>query len=139
MPEQTREVERRDGTVLLLSGSGERTVTVAVGPMLDLQYEGLSEDELLKQQTTRFVANYLWFTGSSGRKLNFESSSLQDRPAAFSDFTATARDLAPIRGRLVMVIGPYGRLAPLTCSYAIAQQQALDAICQTVAGSVVIH
>ena len=139
VPEQTREVERRDGTVLLLSGSGERTVTVAVGPMLDLQYEGLSEDELLKQQTTRFVANYLWFTGSSGRKLNFESSSLQDRPAAFSDFTATARDLAPIRGRLVMVIGPYGRLAPLTCSYAIAQQQALDAICQTVAGSVVIH
>ena len=139
VPEQTRVADRTDTTVLLLSGSGERTITVAVGPVLDRQYEGLNEEELLKQQTTRFVANYLWFAGGSGHRLDFESSSLQDRPAAFADFTATARDLAPIRGRLVMVIGPYGRLAPVTCSYAVAQQEALDAICQTVAGSVVIH
>ncbi len=126
VPEHTNEVDHTEGTVLLLSGSGERTITVAVGPMLDRQYEGLSKEELLKQQTTRFVADYLWFTGGTVRKLNFESTSLQDRPAAFSDFTATARDLQPIRGRLAIVIGPYGRLAPVTCSYAAAQQQALD-------------
>jgi hypothetical protein len=64
---------------------------------------------------------------------------VHDRPAAFSDFTSTARDLTPIRGRLVMVIGPYDRLTPVTCSYAAAQQDALDSICQTVAGSIVIH
>ncbi|MFZ0957351.1 MAG: hypothetical protein WAN60_13475, partial [Candidatus Sulfotelmatobacter sp.] len=126
-------------TTLLLSGSGERTVTVAVGPVLDRQYQGLNADELLQQQTARFIANELWFAGRSGQQLNSEISNVRDRPAAFSDFTATARDLTPIRGRLVMVIGPYDRLAPVTCSYAAAEQQALDAICQTVTGSVVIH
>lgn len=139
VPEQTRVVDRAQTTTLLLSGSGERTVTVAVGPVLDRQYQGLNSDELLQQQTARFIANELWFAGRSGQQLNSEISSVKDRPAAFSDFTATARDLTPIRGRLVMVIGPYDRLAPVTCSYAAAEQQALDAICQTVTGSVVIH
>jgi hypothetical protein len=139
VPEQTHVAEHQDGTVLLLGGSGERTITVAVGPVLDLQYEGLSEEELLQQQAARFVANYLWFAGGSGKKLNFESSSLHDRPAAFSDFTATARDLTPIRGRLALVIGPYGRLAPVVCAYAAAEEAELDAVCQTVTGSLVLH
>jgi len=139
VPEHTKVADHTDATTLLLNGSGERTITVAVGPVLDRQSSDLSEEDLLRQQTSRFVANYLWFAGGSGKKLNFESSSVQDRPAAFSDFTATGRDLTPIRGRLVMVIGPYDRLATVTCSYSAAQQEALDAICQTVAGSVVIH
>jgi hypothetical protein len=139
VPSQTRVADRSDNTVLLLSGSGERTITVTVGPVLDRQRDLLNDDELLQQQTARFVANYLWFAASSGTRLNFESTSVHDRPAAFSDFTSIARDLAPIRGRLVMVIGPYNRLAPVTCSYAAAQQDALDPICQTVVGSVVIH
>ena len=36
VPAQIRVAERSDGTVLLLTGSGERTITVAVGPVLDL-------------------------------------------------------------------------------------------------------
>ncbi|MGD0213263.1 MAG: hypothetical protein ABSB87_08520 [Terriglobales bacterium] len=139
VPEQTKIADRTDTTVLLLSGSGERTITVAVGPVLDPRRASLTDDELLQQQAARFVANYLWFAASSGTKLNFEDVTVHDRPAAFSDFTSTARDLTPIRGRLVMVIGPYDRLTPVTCSYAAAQQDALDAVCQTVAGSIVIH
>lgn len=139
VPGQTRIADRTDTTVLLLSGSGERTITVAVGPVLDPQRSALNDEELLQQQTARFVSNYLWFAASSGTKLNFEDATVHDRPAAFSDFTSTARDLTPIRGRLVMVIGPYDHLTPVTCSYAAAQQDALDAICQTVAGSIVIH
>jgi hypothetical protein len=139
VPEQTRVVERRDGSVLLLSGPGDRTVTIAVGPVLDLQHEGLDADELLKQQTHRFVGNYLWFASGSGRELNFERTSVHDRAAAFSDFTATARDLKPILGRLVMVVAPYGRLAPVSCSFSAAQQGALDATCQTVTGSIIIR
>jgi hypothetical protein len=139
VPEQTRVVDRTDTTVLLLSGSGERTITMAVGPVLDRQRESLSDEELLQQQAARFVANYLWFAGNSGTKLNFESGRVHDRPAAISDFTSRARDLTPIRGRLVMVMGPYDRLAPVTCSYAASQQDALDTVCQTVAGSIVIR
>jgi len=139
VPEQTKVVESTDTDVLLLSGSGERTITVAIGPVLDPRRAALNDEELLQQQTSRFIANYLWFAGDSGTKLNFESDRVHDRPAAFSDFTSTARDLTPIRGRLVMVIGPYDRLTTVMCSYAAAQQNALDAICQTVAASVVIR
>jgi hypothetical protein len=139
VPEQTKVAERTDTTVLLLNGSGERTITLAVGPVLDPQRAALNDGELLRQQTSRFIANYLWFAGSSGTQLNFESDRVHDRPAAFSDFTSTARDLTPIRGRLVMVIGPYDRLITVTCSYSAAQQSALDAICQTVAASLAIR
>ena len=112
---------------------------MAVGPVLDPRRAALNDEELLQQQTSRFIANYLWFAGSSGTQLNFESERVHDRPAAFSDFTSMARDLTPIRGRLVMVIGPYDRLTTVTCSYAAAERSALDGICQTVAASVVIR
>jgi hypothetical protein len=139
VPEQTRAVDHTDGTVLLLSGFGEKTITVAVGPMLDRQYEGLTDNELLKQQTARFLASDLWFAGSAGRDLSFASDTLDSRPAGFRDFTTKARDLTPLRGRLVMVLAPYGRLAPVSCAYSASEQATLDATCQTVTGSVVIR
>jgi hypothetical protein len=139
VPEQAKVAETTDTTVLLLSGSGERAITVAVGPVLDPRRAALNDEELLQQQTSRFIANDLWFAGGTGTQLNFESERVHDRPAAFSDFTSMARDLTPIRGRLVMVIGPYDRLTTVTCSYAAAERSALDGICQTVAASVVIR
>ncbi len=139
VPEQAKVAETTDTTVLLLSGSGERAITVAVGPVLDPRRAALNDEELLQQQTSRFIANDLWFAGGTGSQLNFESERVHDRPAAFSDFTSMARDLTPIRGRLVMVIGPYDRLTTVTCSYAAAERSALDGICQTVAASVVIR
>jgi hypothetical protein len=74
-----------------------------------------------------------------GQKLNFESDNLRDRPAAFSDFSASSRDLTPIQGRLVMVMTPYDRSMPVACSYPTAQQEKLGAICQTVTASIVIR
>jgi hypothetical protein len=139
VPEGAQVVDRTDGTVLLLSGSGENTVSVAVGPMLDRQYEGLTDAELLKQQTARFLASDLWFAGSAGRDLSFASDTLDSRPAGFRDFTTKARDLTPLRGRLVMVLAPYGRLAPVSCAHPASAQATLDAICQTVTGSIVIR
>ena len=114
-------------------------MTVAVGPMLDHQTSGLADEDLLRQQTSRFVANNLWFAAGSGEPINFTMENLSDRPAGLSDFTSKARDLAPIRGRIAMVIAPYRRLAPVACSYAEGRQDELDAICQTVIESVVIR
>ncbi|HKD03252.1 MAG TPA: hypothetical protein VKB77_12520 [Terriglobales bacterium] len=139
VPEQTRIAENADATALLLSGVAAKTVTVAVGPMLDQQYQNLDDEELLRQQSQRFVANYLWFAGREGHPLNFDLTAVQDRPAVFSDFTAVARDLKPIRGRLVMVIGPFNRLVPVACSYASTEQTLLDPVCQTVTNSVLLH
>jgi len=67
------------------------------------------------------------------------TSTVHDRPTALSDFMVTARDLTPIRGRLVLVLAPYERLIPVTCSYPASQREAPDAICQTITGSVVLR
>jgi hypothetical protein len=139
LPERTTVAENTDATVLLLSSAGGNTISIAVGPVLDRQYQSLNDEELLQQQSQRFVANYLWSAGGQGRPLNLEIGTAHDRPAAFRDFTAIGRDLKPIRGRLVMVMGPYDRLVPVTCSYANAVQTSLDSVCQTVTGSVVFH
>jgi hypothetical protein len=139
VPSGTRVADSTESTVLLLGGPAERTIAVAVGPMLDQQVSGLADEDLLRQQTSRFVANNLWFAAGVGQPINFSIENLNDRPAGVSDFTSKARDLTPIRGRLAMVIAPYRRLAPVACSYAEADQQELDAICQSVTESVVLR
>jgi hypothetical protein len=139
VPERIVIAENTDTTALLLSGSGGSTVSIAVGPALDRQSQNLSDEELLEQQSRRFVANYLWFAGGDGQALNLEIGSVHDRPAAFRDFIAVARDLKPIRGRLVMVIGPYNRLIPVTCSFTNATLTPVDSVCQTVTGSIVLY
>lgn len=138
VPEGTQAADSTDMTALLLSGSEDRTVMVAVGPIFDTQTSGLTTEELLHQQTLRFVSNNLWFGRGTGEAMNFSNGSLHDRPVGSSDFSSTSRDLTPIRGRLVVVIGPYGRLVPVACAHD-AQQGQLDAICQSVTDSVVIR
>jgi hypothetical protein len=139
VPAGTTVADSTESTVLLLGGPTGHTITVAVGPMLDQQASGLADEDLLRQQTSRFVANNLWFAAGAGQPINFSIENLSDRPAGVSDFTSKARDLTPIRGRLAMVIAPYRRLAPVACSYAEAQRQESDAICQSVTESVVIR
>jgi hypothetical protein len=139
VPQGTREADSTSTTALLLSTGSGRTITIAVGPILDKQYQGLAEDELLREQSAKFLASYLWFASGPGEQLNFTTGTVHDRPTALSDFTVTARDLTPIRGRLVLVLAPYERLIPVTCSYPASQREALDAICQTITGSVVLR
>lgn len=138
VPEGAHIADSGNTTALLFSGSGERVVTLAVGPIFDLQGRGLSAEELLQQRTERFIRNNLWFACGTGEPLNFSSESVHDRPAGFSEFVSKGRDLKPIRGRLVMVIGPYDRLLPVSCAYAAAQTE-LDGVCQTVTASLVIR
>ncbi|HET9408460.1 MAG TPA: hypothetical protein VFO39_14560 [Candidatus Sulfotelmatobacter sp.] len=138
VPQGTQVADSTGMTALLLSGSNDQTVMVAVGPLLDKQSLGLTTEELLHQQTLRFVSNQLWFGRGTGDAINFSSGSLHDRPAGSSEFTSTSRDLTPIRGRLVMVIGPFGRLVPVACAHN-AQRGDLDAVCHSVTDSVIIR
>lgn len=138
LPVGTRVADSSGMTVLLLGGSGDRTVMVSVGPMFDLQCTCLTDQELLQQQTERFVGNNLWFGRGTGQAVNFSSVSVHDRPAGFSDFTSKSRDLKGIRGQLVMLIGPYDRLVPVACAHN-EDQPDLDSVCQTVTQSVIIE
>jgi len=138
VPEGSQVADSTGTTVLLLAGSADRQVMVSVGPMFDLECTCLTDEELLHQQTFRFVSNHLWFGRSTGEPLNFDSGTVHDRPAGFSDFTAQSRNLTPISGQLVMVIGPYDRLVPVACAHN-KDQADLDSACQTVAQSVIIE
>lgn len=138
VPKGTQVADSTGMTTLLLGGSGDRTLMVSVGPMFDLQCASLTDEELLRQQTSRFVSTHLWFGRSTGEPLNFSAGSLHDRAAGFIDFTSRARDLTPIRGQLVMVIGRYGRLVPVACAHN-EDQPDLDSACQTVTQSVIVE
>jgi hypothetical protein len=137
VPAGTQVADSNGTTALLLSGSGDHTVMVSIGPMLDLQGAHLTEQELLQQQTQRFVGNQLWFGRGAGEVVNFSNGSVYDRPAGFSDFTSKSRDLTSVRGQLVMVIGPYGRLVPVACAYS-EDKPACSSVCQIVTQSVLI-
>jgi hypothetical protein len=139
VPSGARVVDTTDATSLLVSGAGRQAITIAVGPVLDRQYQGLSDEELLDRQSKDFVAHYLWPAAGPGRTLNYVESSANDRPAGFSDFSAKFRDLTPSRGRLVLVIGPSDRLVPVVCSYAASSEEEMDSTCQTVTESVTLH
>jgi hypothetical protein len=111
---------------------------VAVGPIVDLQSRGLTDEELLRQQSERFIRNNLWFARGTGEPSSFSTATLHDRPAGFSEFSSLGRDLKPIRGRMVMVLVPYDRLLPVSCAYSEAQA-GLEAVCQTITDSLVIR
>jgi hypothetical protein len=138
VPKGTQVADSTGMTTLLLGGSGDRTLMVSVGPMFDLQCACLTDEELLQQQTSRFVSTHLWFGRSTGEPLNFSAGSLHDRPAGFIDFISKSRDLTPIRGQLVMVIGQYDRLVPVACAHN-EDQPDLDSACQTVTQSVIVE
>ena len=138
VPQGTQVADSTGTTVLLLAGSSDRQVMVSVGPMFEVECTCLTDEELLRQQTSRFVGNHLWFGRSTGESLNFDSLTVHDRPAGFSDFTAKSRDLTPISGQVVMVIGPYDRLVPVACAHNTDQSD-LDSACQTVTQSVIIE
>jgi len=137
VPAGTQVADSSGTTALLLGGSGDHTVMVSVGPMLDLQGAHLTEEELLQQQTQRFVGNQLWFGRGTGQVVNFSNGTVHDRPAGFTDFTSKSRDLTPIRGQLVIMIGPYGRLVPVACAYS-EDKPALSSVCQFVTQSVIM-
>jgi hypothetical protein len=138
VPKGSRAIDESGATVLLASGNDARAVMVAIGPVLDLQSSGLSSDELLRQQTLRFVNNKLWFGRGTGEVVSFSTDTVHDRPAGASEFKSTSRSLAAIRGRLVMVVGPYQRLVPVACAHEEAASD-LDAVCATVTASLTLR
>lgn len=138
VPEGTKVAYSTGMTVLMLAGSDKRTMMLSVGPMFDLQCACLTDDELLQQQTLRFVGNHLWFGRSTGESLHFYSGSVHDRPAGFSEFSSKSRDLTPIHGEVVMVMGPFDRLVPVACAYD-EDQSDLDSACQVVTQSVIVR
>jgi hypothetical protein len=122
-------------TVYLVQ-KGDLTVSVAVGPALDRRARGLTDDEELRKQAEYYLANYVWMAVKPGIGASFSSATLDGYPALMTDFSATQRDLANIHGVLGLMLTPWGKVVPISCSSDHGSPAELQALCEKVITSV---
>jgi hypothetical protein len=114
-------------------------VNVWIGPALDRRANGLTEDEELKKQSDYYVANYVWLAAKPGICTNFTSTTLDGYPGLIAEFHATQRDMANIHGSLALMLTPWGKTVPVSCSSDHAWSSVIQALCEKVLTSVTLR
>jgi hypothetical protein len=133
------EVQVSDDTPLrtvYLAQKGDLLVSITVGPALDRRAQGLTEDEELKQQANYYLENYVWLAAKPGIGTDFTSATLDGYPGLITNFSATQRDLANIHGVLGLMLTPWGKVVPVSCSSDHAPSAELQRLCEKVITSV---
>jgi hypothetical protein len=115
---------------------GDLLVSVSVGPALDRRHAGLTDDEELRKQAVYYLANYVWMAEKPGIGSSFTSATLDGYPGLITDFSATQRDLANIHGVLGLLLTPWGKSVPVSCSSDQTTSAELQALCEKVITSV---
>jgi len=119
-----------------LAQKGDLLVSITLGPALDRRTQGLTEDEELKKQANYYLENYVWLAAKPGIGTNFTSATLDGYPGLITDFSATQRDLANIHGVLGLMLTPWGKVVPVSCSSDHAASAELQSLCEQVITSV---
>jgi hypothetical protein len=120
-----------------LAQKGDLLVSIALGPALDLRSSslGLTDDEQLRKQAQYYLENYVWLAAKPGIGTSFTSATLDGYPSLITQFNATQRDLANIHGVLGLMLTPWGKVVPVSCSSDRASPE-FEALCQKVITSV---
>jgi hypothetical protein len=111
-------------------------VSISVGPALDRRSRGLTDDEELRKQSAYYLNNYIWLAAKPGIGTDFISTTLDGYPGLVTDFSATQRDLANIHGVLGLMLTPWGKVVPVSCSWDHASSTELQSLCEKVIASV---
>jgi hypothetical protein len=123
-----------------LAQTEDLQVSVAVGPALDRHPTGLTEEEELKKQAAYYLANYVWLAAKPGIGTSFTSATLDGYPSLIADFSATQRDMADMHGVLGLMLTPWGKVVPVSCTWdhSSAERSAVEvqALCDRVVTSV---
>jgi hypothetical protein len=119
-----------------LTKQGNLLVSVAVGPALDRRSSGLTDDEELKKQANYYLANYVWMAAKPGIGASFSNATLDGYPGLITDFHATQRDLADIHGVLGLMLTPWNKVIPVSCSSDHSPSRELQAACEKIITSV---
>jgi hypothetical protein len=117
---------------IYLAQKGDLLVSVTVGPALDRRPAGLTEDEELRKQADYYLANYVWLATKPGIGTSFTSATLDGYPGLITDFNATQRDLADIHGVLGLMLTPWGKVVPVSCSSDHAPSEELQSLCEKI-------
>ena len=115
---------------------GDHLVSISVGPALDRRSQGLTDDEELRKQAKYYLDNYVWLAAKPGIGTDFISTTLDGYPGLITDFSATQRDLANIHGVLGLMLTPWGKVVPVSCSWDHASSADLQSLCEKVITSV---
>jgi hypothetical protein len=119
-----------------LARRDDLTISVAVGPALERKYPGLTEDEELEKHARYYLSNYVWMAVKPGIGTSFSSATLDGYPGMIADFSATQRDLADIHGVLGLILTPWGKVVPVSCTSDHAPSAELQSLCENVISSV---
>jgi hypothetical protein len=111
-------------------------ISVSLGPALDRHDQGLTEDEELKKQANYYLDNYVWMAAKPGIVTSFAAATLDGYPGLITDFSATQRDLANLHGVLGLILTPWGKVVPISCSSDFASSAEAQSLCETVILSV---
>jgi len=133
------EVEISEDTPLrtvYMARQGDLLVSVSVGPALERRHAGLTEDEELRKQAEYYLANYVWMAQKPGIGSSFTSATLDGYPGLIADFSATQGDMANIHGVLGLLLTPWGKTVPVSCSSDQGSSAELQALCEKVITSV---
>jgi hypothetical protein len=125
-------------TVYLAKGA-DALLNIAIGPALDRRAVGLTEEEELKKQIDYYLANYIWLAAKPGICANFSSTTLDGYPSMIANFQATQRDMANVRGVLGLMLTPWGKTVPVSCSSDHAWSNDLQALCEKVITSTTLR
>ena len=119
-----------------LAHRADKVLSISVGPALDRRSQGLTDDEELRKQATYYLENYVWLAAKPGIGTDFISTTLDGYPGLVTDFSATQRDLANIHGVLGLMLTPWGKTVPVSCSWDHASSADLQSLCEKVITSV---
>jgi hypothetical protein len=132
-------VEIADDTPLrtvYLARKGDLQVSVAVGPALDRQYRGLTEDEELERHAKYYLSNYVWLAVKPGVGASSSSATLDGYPGSMTNFSATQRDLSNIHGVLGLILTPWGKVVPISCTSDHGSTAQMQTLCEQIITSV---
>jgi len=136
LPGEIRFLEDTPLHTVYLSHQGDVRISVAIGPALDRNPQGLTEPEELEKQSKYYLANYVWLANKPGIGTSSGSATLDGYPGLITDFHATQRNLANIHGVLGLILTPWGQIVPVACSSDQPPAAELQAVCEKVIASV---
>ncbi len=135
LPGEVRISEDTPLRTVYLAQKADLLVSVAIGPALDRHDRGLSDDEELHKQVEYYLANYVWLAAKPGIGASFTSATLDGYPSMIADFSATQRDLADVHGVLGLMLTPWGKVVPVSCSWDRGPTSELESLCQKIVTS----
>jgi hypothetical protein len=139
MPGNVEILEDTPLHTVYLARAGDVPLSITVGPALDRRHQGLTDDEELRKQAEYYLANYVWMASKPGIATNYANATLDGYPGVIADFKATQRDMANVQGLLGLILTPWGKTIPVSCSSDRAMSNDLQAVCEQVITSATLR